>query len=348
MSANGNGTVGVPAVAGTQAQGSGVAERAVAVCVVVLVALLGVIGAANSFAAVARAVEPSFGRLAWTVPVGIDVGIAAFTALDLLLARAGMRMRLLRLVPWALVAVTVYLNVASESDPVGAVAHGVLPLLWVIAVEAGSHAARTSVGLSRPGGLRSRRMDRVRWSRWLLAPTSTLRLWRRMVLWETPSYPEALHRERDRVLARTDLQDRWGPLAWRWRAPRRARALYRLGDLAPAGALTDAPTPAAAVTGPQPAAGGRVSSTRRRATGKSRRAGRATAAGPVELGDLVEVGRAVAAELAGEGRALTRAVLVERLRGRGVSVSNARAGAVLAQLRTDNDKTNVMMSEGVA
>ena len=45
-------------------------ERAVAVCVVVLVALLGVIGAANSFAAVARAVEPSFGRLAWTVPVG--------------------------------------------------------------------------------------------------------------------------------------------------------------------------------------------------------------------------------------------------------------------------------------
>ncbi len=345
MSANGNGTVGAPVVAGTQAQGAGVAERAAAVGVVVLVALLGVIGAANSFAAVARAVEPSFGRLAWTVPVGIDVGIAAFTALDLLLARAGMRMRLLRLVPWALVAVTIYLNVASESDPVGAVAHGVLPLLWVIAVEAGSHAARTWAGLSTPGGLRSRRMDRVRWSRWVLAPTATLRLWRRMVLWETPSYPEALRRERDRVLARTDLQDRWGPLAWRWRAPRRARALYRLGDLAPAGALADEPTPTATATTPEPAARP-ASSTRRRASGKSRRA-RATAAGPVEAGELAAAGRAVAAELAGEGRALTRAVLVERLRGRGVSVSNARAGVLLAELRS-NDDMNVMTSEGVA
>ena len=347
MSANRNGTVGEPPVAGTQAQRSGVAERAVAVCVVVLVALLGVIGAANSFAAVARAVEPSFGRLAWTVPVGIDVGIAAFTALDLLLARAGMRMRLLRLVPWALVAVTVYLNVASESDPVGAVAHGVLPLLWVIAVEAGSHAARTWAGLSAPGGPGSRRLDRVRWSRWLLAPTATLRLWRRMVLWETPSYPEALRRERDRVLARTDLQDQWGPLAWRWRAPRRARALYRLGDLAPAGALADDPTPAA----PTPATGPasvRASSTRRKATGKSRRPGRAPAAGPVAAGELVSAGRAVAAELVGEGRALTRAVLVERLRARGVSVSNARAGALLAQLRSDDEKTDVLTSEGVA
>ena len=34
---------------------------------------LGLIGAVNSFARVVRAVEPSFGRLAWTVPLGIDV-----------------------------------------------------------------------------------------------------------------------------------------------------------------------------------------------------------------------------------------------------------------------------------
>ena len=71
-------------------------------------------------------------------------------------------------------------------------------------------------------------------------PASTLRLWRRMVLWETRSYSEALRRERDRQLACTDLQDRWGRWAWRWRAPRRARVLYRLGELAPAGALTSA------------------------------------------------------------------------------------------------------------
>ena len=205
-------------------------ERAAAMAVVALVGPLGAIGAVNSFAAVASAVEPSFGELAWTVPVGIDVGIAVFTALDLLLARMGMRMRLLRLVPWLLVGVTIYLNVAGEHDLISAVAHGVLPLLWVIAVESGGHVVRVWAGLTSPAGSGGRRrLDRVRVSRWLLAPTSTLRLWRRMVLWETTSYSDALHRERDRLLVRTELQDTWGPLRWRWRAPRRARALDRLG-----------------------------------------------------------------------------------------------------------------------
>ena len=55
-----------------------------------------------------------------------------------------------------------------------------------------------------------------------------------MVLWEVRSYPRALARERDRLLALTGLQDAYGPVAWRWRAPRRVRALYRLGELAPA------------------------------------------------------------------------------------------------------------------
>src|SRR4029453_3006271 len=145
----------------------------------------------------------------------------------------------LRLVPWALVATTIYLNVAGEHDPVAAVAHGVLPGLWVVAREAGSHVIRRHVGLT--GRESVERMDRVRWSRWLLAPVSTLQLWRRMVLWETRSYSDALRRERDRVLACTDLQGRGGRWAWRWRAPRRARVLYRLGELVPAAALPTAP-----------------------------------------------------------------------------------------------------------
>ncbi len=279
--------------------------------------LLGVIGAVNSFRAVAEAVEPSFGGLAWTVPVGVDVGIAVFTALDLLLARVGMRMSWLRLVPWVLVATTIYLNVAGEHDPVAAVAHGVLPGLWVIAVEAGSHVVRTHVGLTSSAPVE--RMDRVRWSRWLLAPTSTLRLWRRMVLWETASYPEALRRERDRVLARTELQDRWGTLVWRWRAPRRERALYRLGDLAPAAALA-APVPEPVQPAP---------------VAKPRRPGRRRPpAARVEDAALVAAARVVAGELAARGEALTRSSLVAGLRSRGLAVSNARAGALLAGLRT--------------
>jgi hypothetical protein len=309
--------------AGTQAGAAlGRVERAVGGVVVALVVFLGVIGAVNSFRAVADAVEPSFGGLAWTVPIGVDVGIAVFTALDLLLARVGMRMSWLRLVPWALVATTIYLNVAGEHGPVAAVAHGVLPALWVIAVEAGSHVVRSHVGLtSSSSGVA--RMDRVRWSRWVLAPASTLRLWRRMVLWETRSYSEALHRERDRLLARTELQDRWGAVVWRWRAPRRDRALYRLGDLAPAGAL--------ATPGPElaemPAA---------RPRRQARRRASAAPAARIEDAELVAAGRALAAELADRGEVLTRSALVAGLRSQGVAVSNARAGALLSGLRSDD------------
>ncbi|HZM38684.1 MAG TPA: DUF2637 domain-containing protein [Acidimicrobiales bacterium] len=308
---------GSSTTASTQAEVTlGRIERIAGGVVVALVVLLGVIGAVNSFRAVAEAVEPSFDGLAWTVPLGVDVGIAVFTALDLLLARLGMRMSWLRLVPWALVATTIYLNVAGEHNPVAAVAHGVLPGLWVVAVEAGSHVIRRHVGLTGPGGVE--RMDRVRWSRCLLAPVSTLQLWRRMVLWETRSYSDALRRERHRVLACTDLQDRWGRWAWRWRAPRRARVLYRLGELVPAAALPTAPA-----TDPAP-------TSRRPSTRTTRKRSRPAS----DLGELADAGRVVADELAAEGARLTRGALAERLRARGVPVSNARLSALLAELRT--------------
>lgn len=63
-----------------------------------LVAALGLFGFVNSFARVAAA-HDSFGRLAFTVPVGVDLGIAVFTALDIVLARLDMRLRWLRLIP---------------------------------------------------------------------------------------------------------------------------------------------------------------------------------------------------------------------------------------------------------
>jgi hypothetical protein len=207
----------------------GPGEKLAAKGVAGLVGVLGVVGFGVSANHVAAAVEPSFGRAAWTVPFGVDVGIAAFTGLDLLMARMDVRSRWLRLVPWALIAVTVYLNVAGEPTMLGRVAHAVLPLTWVIAVEAGAHVLRTWAGIHTS----SERMDRVRRSRWVLAPVATVKLWRRMVLWEIRSYPEALQRERDRVLALCDLQDNYGR-AWRWKADRRQRALYRLGELAPA------------------------------------------------------------------------------------------------------------------
>jgi hypothetical protein len=296
----------------------GRAERAAVGAVVALVGVLGVLGMVNSFARVAEAVAPSFGHLAWTVPLGIDIGIAVFTGLDIVLARLGMRTAWLRVFPWALVITTVYLNIADETTGVGIVAHAMLPGLWVIAVEAGSHTIRVRAGLHHGRG--GRQMDRVRRSRWLLAPLATVRLWRRMVLWEMTDYATALRRERDRQLARCDLVDRYGRLSWRWKAPRRARVLYRLGDLAPTRTLTD-PTNSSA---PAPA----TSKPRRsRSAGKAAAAkARATAGATVE--DLMPDGLRLAAAAAAEGRRVTRDELRAEL-----GISNTRASALLARLR---------------
>ena len=196
------------------------------------VGALGLLGFVNSFHRVDATAQPSFHGLAWTVPTGIDLGIFVFSALDIVLAILDMRIVWLRLVPWALTAVTIQLNIADQTGQPALtgfdkLAHGVLPAMWALSVEVGAHVVRKRARLTN-----AKRMDRVRVSRWLLAPVPTLGLWRRMVLWEERSYPAALARERTRVLAKTDLQDRYGR-AWRLNAPRRERALYRLGELAP-------------------------------------------------------------------------------------------------------------------
>jgi DNA-binding transcriptional ArsR family regulator len=229
-------------------------ETAAVIGVAIAAAGLALIGFANSFMAVTAAAAPSFGVLAPTVPLGIDLGIAVFAALDLTLSRLDMRPRWVRLIPWALTLATIWLNVAPEHTWFGRVAHAVLPGIWVLAVEAGAHVIRVRAGLAAGTA-----MDRVRRSRWLLAPLSTAGLWRRMVLWEVRSYPLALARERDRVLARTAMQDAYGR-CWRWQAPRRERALYRLGELAPASTLPAVPAPAV----PGPAAIGPAAAPRRR------------------------------------------------------------------------------------
>jgi hypothetical protein len=301
-------------------------ERAAVAGVAALVFVLGLIGFANSFARVAAAAEPSFGPLAPTVPLGIDLGIAAFCALDIVLARLDMRRRWVRLIPWALTAATIYLNVAGQPSWFARVAHGVFPALWVAAVEIGAHVVRVRAGLEAGTA-----MDRIRASRWLLAPSRTAGLWRRMVLWEIRSYPLALARERDRLLALTGLQDAYGPLSWRWRAPRRVRALYRLGELTPARDDTPPTRPAepGRLAGPAavPAAPA-VPAARRRAPRKARRA-----AAP-DVDALMPLGWQVTADLADRGEALTRDTLAAGLRAAGHAAGNARVGALLARLKT--------------
>ncbi|MGW0195915.1 DUF2637 domain-containing protein [Nonomuraea sp. NPDC003201] len=278
------------------------------------VAGLGLLGFVISFATVAEAAVTSFGWFAWIVPLGIDLGIAVFSALDIVLARLGMRLRLLRLVPWSLTGATVYLNVASEDTLFGIVAHAMLPGLWVVAVEVGAYAIRKRADLAKPD-----HMESIRLSRWLLAFPSTFALWRRMVLWEIRSYPNALNRERDRILARTDLQDRYGWL-WRFKATRRERALYRLGELAP-DRVQLAPVAERPALPPKP---------KHRAAKKTAKRSRA------DVDDLMPLGWQVAADHETRGIPLTRDRLRDAIRQTGQSVSTDRAGALLARLRTES------------
>ncbi|MGW4085701.1 DUF2637 domain-containing protein [Streptomyces sp. NPDC004822] len=189
---------------------------------------VGALGLIASFDAVSSAAARWGFGAPWMLPVGIDVAIPVFTVANLLLIRMDMALAWVRFVPWALTLVTCGLNIAAGHTLWAKVAHGTMPLLWVVFSEIGAHVYAVRIGAAT-----GRRMERVRFSRWMLAPLSTFALWRRMTLWEITSYSEALKRERERQLARARLRERHGR-RWRSKTPRPERVLLKLGELAPA------------------------------------------------------------------------------------------------------------------
>lgn len=204
-------------------------------------------------------------------------------------------------------------------------------------VELATHAMRARSGLDNDGAARRRaagRMDKVRASRWALAPWSTLVIRRWMILQEERSYERANARWWERKQAKWDLEDTYGPFLWRVRAPRRARGLYRWGHLTP-GTLTDPNPPTDRPSGPTPAArvvdgkargaGGREPTARRRGPSRQPAGGRKRA-GFVDF-------EAAAAELRDEGRPVNRTLVMRRLRERGLSLANDRADEYLARLQ---------------
>ncbi|MFF0762293.1 DUF2637 domain-containing protein [Streptomyces sp. NPDC003737] len=189
---------------------------------------VGALGLISSFDAVSLAAARwGFGE-PWMLPVGIDTAIPVFTVANLLLIRMDMALAWVRFVPWVLTLVTCGLNVAAGHGMWAKVAHGTMPLLWVVFSEIGAHIYAVRIGAAT-----GRRMEKIRFSRWLLAPLSTFALWRRMTLWEVTSYSTALGMERERLLARADLHERYGR-GWRRKTPRRERVMLRMGELAPA------------------------------------------------------------------------------------------------------------------
>ncbi|GAA4660673.1 hypothetical protein GCM10023347_10270 [Streptomyces chumphonensis] len=215
--------------------------------------VIAAIGFAGSYAAVRDLAErKGFGSFAPFFPIGIDAGIVVLLALDLLLTWLRIGFPLLRQTAWLLTAATIAFNgAAAWPDPLGVGMHAVIPVLFVVSVEAARHAIGRIADITA-----DRHMEGVRVSRWLLAFPSTFRLWRRMKLWELRSYDEVIRLEQERLVYRTRLRARYGR-AWRRRAPvedlmplKLARYGIPLSRSVAALAATPTPSAEASLTGP--------------------------------------------------------------------------------------------------
>ncbi|MGP3686821.1 DUF2637 domain-containing protein [Streptomyces sp. IBSNAI002] len=173
------------------------------------------IGFAGSYSAVrALALQKGFGSFSLVFPIGIDAGICVLLALDLLLTWIRIPFPLLRQTAWLLTAATIAFNgAAAWPDPLGVGMHAVIPILFVVTVEAARHAVGRIADITA-----DRHMEGVRLTRWLLSPVPTFKLWRRMKLWELRSYEQAVGMEQDRLIYQARLQARYGR-AWRRKAP---------------------------------------------------------------------------------------------------------------------------------
>jgi Protein of unknown function (DUF2637) len=273
----------------------GVATAIAVAIVAPLVCTLGVLGGIGSFATVRHLAQPWFGASAWTVPVGIDLGILTLLAWDLLAEHLGLGWPVLRWTAWSFVAATTYLNIAAARGSVtAAVMHAAMPILFVTVVEGIRHLIRQRTGLATGA-----RIERIPLSRWLLAPRTTFLLARRMVLWHVTSYRDGLGLEYQRLLAVSRLQQDYGRWCWRWRAPLEARLALRL---MPAGATPAQPVETESETD--------ASTTR-----------------------LIEATAAILAAAERDGASLSQVALARQLRERGYRVGNDRLSWLVTTAR---------------
>ncbi|OIK00164.1 hypothetical protein BIV24_03690 [Streptomyces colonosanans] len=212
------------------------------------------IGFAGSYAAVRElAVKKGFGTFSYVFPIGIDAGICVLLGLDLLLTWIRIPFPLLRQTAWLLTAATIAFNgAAAWPDPLGVGMHAVIPVLFVVAVEAARHAIGRIADITA-----DKHMEGVRLTRWLLSPVPTFLLWRRMKLWELRSYEQVIKLEQERLVYQARLRSRFGR-AWRRKAPveslmplRLARYGVPLAETASAGLAAAGIEPALIPPAPQ-------------------------------------------------------------------------------------------------
>nr|BBJ47597.1 hypothetical protein SAVMC3_02260 [Streptomyces avermitilis] len=126
------------------------------------------IGFAGSYTAVrALALKKGFGNFSYVFPIGIDAGICVLLAMDLLLTWIRIPFPLLRQTAWLLTAATIaYNGAAAWPDPLGTAMHAVIPILFVVAVEAARHAIGQIADITA-----DKHMEGIRITRWLLSPS---------------------------------------------------------------------------------------------------------------------------------------------------------------------------------
>ncbi|MFE1500635.1 DUF2637 domain-containing protein, partial [Streptomyces albidoflavus] len=185
------------------------------------------IGFAGSYTAVRELAEKKgFGAFSLVFPIGVDAGICVLLALDLLLTWLRIPFPLLRQTAWLLTAATIAFNgAAAWPDPLGVGMHAVIPVLFVVTVEAARHAVGRIADITA-----DRHMEGVRLTRWLLSPIPTLKLWRRMKLWELRSYEQVIQLEQERMIYQARLHARFGR-NWRRKAPVEALMPLRLARI---------------------------------------------------------------------------------------------------------------------
>nr|WP_258396723.1 DUF2637 domain-containing protein [Streptomyces sp. Amel2xB2] len=257
-------------------------HRILVAVVVIGAVTIAAIGFAGSFAAVRDlAARKGFGAFAPFFPIGIDAGIVVLLALDLLLTWIRIPFPLLRQTAWLLTAATIAFNgAAAWPDALGVGMHAVIPVLFVVSVEAARHAIGRIADITA-----DRHMEGVRISRWLLAFPSTFRLWRRMKLWELRSYDEVIRMEQERLVYEARLHAHYGR-GWRRKAPveslmplKLARYGVPLAETGPSGLAAAGIEAPATLTRTNAASAAATPGGRRRAALTT---GTADAAGPAE------------------------------------------------------------------
>jgi hypothetical protein len=161
--------------------------------------VMGAIGFSLSFGNLSKAGNTVFG---FSVDdgkffaIGVDVAIVTCLVLDLFMATIRTSWPLLRVLAHLMTVASVYFNAAAfgriQDNIDKALSHGLMPVLFVIGVEAGRRILVHQAALPADH-------DTIPGHRWVLAGPTTWRIFKVMKVWDLP-YSEVVTRQRERAI----------------------------------------------------------------------------------------------------------------------------------------------------